>query len=388
MREWCDIAFGDLAEPARGAFSMGPFGSKITKENYVQSGVPVVRGGNLARGIFVDMGFVYIAPEKADELVSANVKSGDLIFTHRGTIGQVSMIPRKSKFPRYVIGSSQVKCRLDESISVPEFYYYWFRSPQGQHSILSHTSTVGVPGIATPLTTIRGLRVPFPPRVEQQAIAEVLGALDDKIALNERIRETVLSLGRSLLEREVRESGAAVKLGDVAELVYGKALPLPDRREGSVPVFGCTGQVGWHDTALTENPYPVVGRKGANAGHVSWMSRPGWIIDTAFYARPMREGMTSEGLYFILDAADIGSLIGDSAVPGVNRNAVLDHRILVPDPGKMTLFARQAHSLLATAEQTTNENRTLADLRDTLLPQLLSGKLRVKDAVRTVEEAV
>ncbi|MFI1759358.1 restriction endonuclease subunit S [Streptomyces sp. NPDC020571] len=235
---------------------------------------------------------------------------------------------------------------------------------------------------------IKDLPVVIPELSEQQAIAEVLGALDDKIALNDQVREVALCLGRSLLDREVQEAGVVVQLRDVADLVYGKALPLPSRREGNVPVFGCTGQVGWHDAPLTDRSYPVIGRKGANAGRVSWMSQPGWVIDTAFYARPVWARLKSEALYFILDAAGIGALIADSAVPGVNRNAALDHKMLMPSPARMEQFARQASTLLASREHAANENRTLADLRDTLLPQLLSGKLRVKDAVRTVEEVV
>ncbi|WP_399194824.1 restriction endonuclease subunit S [Streptomyces sp. WAC 01325] len=311
-------------------------------------------------------------------------QSGDLILTREAPVGEVGMVPQDV---RVCLRQRTVLLRPNPDAVNGKYLLYLLMAPGLQERMHSRGAGSTVPHLN--IKDVRALslgRLPHLP--QQQAIAEVLGALDDKIALNEQIRETALSLGRSLLEKDVQESGAAVKLGDVAELVYGKALPLPVRREGGVPVFGCTGQVGWHDTALTKRPYPVVGRKGANAGHVSWMSRPGWIIDTAFYARPTREDMTSEGLYFILDAAGIGSLIGDSAVPGINRNAVLDHRVFVPNPGRVKLFARQAHSLLAAAEQTTNENRTLADLRDTLLPQLLSGKLRVKDAVRAVEEVV
>jgi type I restriction enzyme S subunit len=269
----------------------------------------------------------------------------------------------------------------------PRFLLYVYLGPVFQQTIAEravHGATVD----RIPLAEFSRWPISVPGISEQRAIAEVLGALDDKIALNERMRETALHLGRSLLEREVRESGVVVRVGDVSDLVYGKALPLPARREGNIPVFGCTGQVGWHDVPLTNSATPVVGRKGVNAGHVSWMPQPGWVIDTAFFARPRREGLTSEALYFLLEAANIGSLIADSAVPGVNRNAALEHKMLMPDATGMERFTRQARSLLALREQQASEIRTLAELRDTLLPQLLSGKLRVKDAVRTVEEVV
>ena len=71
--------------------SMGPFGSDIKTDNFVPRGVPIVRGGNL-RGGFVDDGFVYLSEEKATELKNANAFPGDIVITHRGTLGQVGLI--------------------------------------------------------------------------------------------------------------------------------------------------------------------------------------------------------------------------------------------------------------------------------------------------------
>ncbi|MEU2406810.1 restriction endonuclease subunit S [Streptomyces rubiginosohelvolus] len=234
----------------------------------------------------------------------------------------------------------------------------------------------------------KAFHVCLPGRGEQQAIADVLGALDDKIGLNERMAETSLAIGRSVFRQETQLAGVEATVGDFATFNYGKALPAPLRQPGSVPVFGCTGQVGFHDTALTQSAHPVVGRKGANAGHVSWMPEPGWIIDTAFYAVSKRKEVSNELLYFALDAAGISALIADSAVPGVNRDVALRHKFHMPEFGHMERLSVQAEALLAACQQAARENRTLADLRDTLLPQLITGKLRVKDATRVVEEAV
>lgn len=388
MAEWAFVEYNSLAAEERSAFSMGPFGSKITKDNYVTSGIPVVRGVNLARGVFVDDDFVFITADKADEIMSANVEPGDLIFTHRGTIGQVSMIPRKPRFDRYVIGSSQVKARLDKSKAVPEFYYYWFQSTEGQRSILANASTVGVPGIATPLTSIRKLKVPLPNLSEQQVISTVLGALDDKIVVNERIAETALELARCIYSSFAAGAYTCSELGKLVTLKYGKALRAPDRREGATPVYGCTGQVGWHDTSLTLGPTPVVGRKGANAGCVSWSPKPCWVIDTAFFVEVKAGFLSPEVTFLMLETANLPGFVGDSAVPGINREVV--HRLLVkvPEPETAAEVSERVHPLMARVTQAEQESSTLAALRDTLLPQLMSGKLRVRDAERIVEDAV
>jgi type I restriction enzyme S subunit len=221
----------------------------------------------------------------------------------------------------------------------------------------------------------------------QRAIAEVLGALDDKITANNRLAFNSIELGRSLLQQAIQFQPRDVTVSEFATLLYGKALPEPKRLPGTSPVFGCTGQVGWHNSQLTESQCPVVGRKGANAGHVSWMPKPGWVIDTAFYAQPVISEINMQALYFLLDAAGFKSLLGDSAVPGVNRNTALTHPTRIPGPEQLPRFCEEARELLRVPVQAERENGTLTSLRDTLLPQLVTGKIRVEDAEGIVEDA-
>ncbi|MCQ8832373.1 hypothetical protein [Streptomyces malaysiensis] len=267
----------------------------------------------------------------------------------------------------------------------PKFLCYSINATAGSF-VAAHT--VGAVQQHFNIGSAKGLRLYVPPLAEQCAIAEMLGALDDKAAANDQIEGTGISLGRALLGKELQGATSEVPLGEVADLVYGKALPASQRRQGVTPVFGCTGQVGWHDVPLTAMGCPVVGRKGANAGHVSWMSKPGWVIDTAFYAKPVNSAITNEALYFLLESASIDALTADSAVPGVNRNVALRHRILVPELDALRRFGEWARELLTASVQAETESRTLAELRDTLLPKLISGQIRIKDAERAVEEVV
>ncbi|MFJ5104893.1 restriction endonuclease subunit S [Streptomyces sp. NPDC088554] len=409
---WRETVFGELASSDRSAFSMGPFGSKITKENYIKSGIPVVRGGNLSGGIFLDDDFVYISPEKADDLKSANVEPGDLIFTHRGTIGQVSMIPRNPRYSRYVIGSSQVKCRLDESLSIPEFYYYWFQSHQGQRSILAHVSTVGVPGIATPLTSIRGLKVPCPSRGEQQAIVEVLGALDDKIAANRRIIVTVEDLLQSRfaqcgLDREVVSSADSVMVEEliefnpkvpkphVSEAVYVDmaALPTVSARVTRWGVRSPSGGARFvnGDTVMARITPCLENGKTAfvdfmKSGEIGFGS-------TEFIVMRSRAGIPEHFSYLLarsprFRAHAIASMTGSSGRQRCQVDRVVRFLMNRPKLELLEELRTQCDSSFRMMKSLDAESDSLAELRDTLLPLLISGKLRVKDAVRTVEEAV
>lgn len=147
--EWRVARIEEVAERV----AMGPFGSSIKVETFVSEGVPVISGQHL-HGSRVDdkPGFNFITPEHADKLRNANVRRGDVVLTHRGTIGQVSYIPNTSTYERYVISQSQFFLRPDLNKALPEFLTAYFRSPEGQHKLLANTSQVGVPSIAQPVT--------------------------------------------------------------------------------------------------------------------------------------------------------------------------------------------------------------------------------------------
>lgn len=410
MAEWDFVEYQSLASQDRSAFSMGPFGSKITKENYVPSGIPVVRGVNLARGVFVDDDFVFITQEKADEIMPANVDPGDLIFTHRGTIGQVSMIPRRPRFDRYVIGSSQVKTRLEKSKALPEFYYYWFQSREGQRSILANASTVGVPGIATPLTSIRKLRVPFPPMADQRAIAGVLGALDDKIAVNERVADTALSLADAQFTRTSRGLAFGPDTFGSTATVVGGGTPSTKVEE----YWG--GEIAWTtptDVTALSSPYLFeTGRTITRIGLENCASRlyPAQSIfmtsraTIGAFALPQIPAAVNQGFIVVLPPSEelrwwllhemrsrvdeMISLANGSTFLELSRKNFKAMPIRLPSDEIVTEFSRVVIPLHERAIQAANESRTLAALRDTLLPQLMSGKLRVRDAERIVEDAV
>ncbi|MGJ4909040.1 restriction endonuclease subunit S [Bradyrhizobium sp. HKCCYLS2033] len=155
---WCVVSVGELCSRV----AMGPFGSDIKTDNFVEAGVPVVRGSNLVDG-FVEEAFVFLTEQKADELRNANAFPGNIVITHRGTLGQVGLIPIGSRFPRYVVSQSQMLLAVDMAVATPRYLYEFLRSAFGQHSLLANTSQTGVPAIARPTTSVKAIRIVKPP---------------------------------------------------------------------------------------------------------------------------------------------------------------------------------------------------------------------------------
>ncbi|OPY13835.1 MAG: Type I restriction modification DNA specificity domain protein [Syntrophus sp. PtaB.Bin001] len=294
------------------------------------------------------------------------------------------------------------------------FLYYLF-----DHLELRRTAI----GSAQPLMTQGGLKVVhtvIPPVKVQEAIACILGALDDKIELNRQMNRTLEEMAQTIfkswfvnfdpirakiagqqpprLKPEIAAlfpdafedsvlgkipKGWRIKtIGDVCDLAYGKALKADQRQPGIVPVMGSNGQVGLHNEALVKGPGIVVGRKG-NPGTITWVNSDFFPIDTAFYVVPHGgDDHPLTYLFYALEKLSLANLSADSAVPGLNRNIAYRSEMVIPDRSILELFDKHLMTIRNRQSTIEEESSTLSTIRNTLLPKLISGELRVPDAER------
>jgi type I restriction enzyme S subunit len=226
----------------------------------------------------------------------------------------------------------------------------------------------------------RRMHITLPPLSEQRAIAGILGALDDKIELNRRMNRTLESMARGVFGEMMKDELGRMKvekLGNICEFAYGKALKADGRNTGAIPVYGSNGQIGWHDEHLVKGPGIVVGRKG-NPGIVTWTQNDFFPIDTTFYVVPKKSETSLYWLYYTLISLNLPDLGADSAVPGLNRNIAYMSDVNYPPYDLMNRFDEFAKSLFDKIYANEKESRTLASLRDGLLPRLMRGEVRVK----------
>jgi type I restriction enzyme S subunit len=172
-----------IASSARNAIAGGPFGSDLVSADYVNYGVPVIRGQNMSDQ-WVSGSFAFVTQEKAKSLKVNLARPGDIVFTQRGTLGQVSLVPNEP-FPAYLISQSQMKLSVSRKIADPLFYYYVFTSKEQQDLIRGGTIQTGVPHIN--LGILRDIPVQLPPLPEQRAIAAALGDVDALLGGLERL---------------------------------------------------------------------------------------------------------------------------------------------------------------------------------------------------------
>lgn len=137
----------------------------------------------------------------ADRLRNSNVYPGDVIFTHAGNIGQVSVIPENAKYKRYVVSQRQCYLRCNREVADPAFIAYYFKSREGRHKLLANANSTGVPSIVQPVSYLKSIRIKLPPIEEQRRITAVLSGFDDKIELNNAIIRNLESMAEALYRR-------------------------------------------------------------------------------------------------------------------------------------------------------------------------------------------
>ena len=385
---WPKLNLESLAAKEPYSFVGGPFGSKLTTRDYVESGIPVIRGSNMNNGRYLDMtDFVFVTESKVREDLSSNLaKPGDLVFTQRGTLGQVAIIPSDGIADRYVVSQSQMKLTVDAAKADRLFLYYFFSSREATERIMSFVSSSGVPHIN--LTVLRNFEVPVPPPEEQRKIARILSAYDDLIENNRR-RIQLLEQAARLLYKEwfvhlrfpghehtqiidgVPEGWEKKPLGTIAPLKYGKALKNDDRVPGPFPVYGSSGIVGNHTKALVPGPTIIVGRKG-NVGSVYWSPDDCHPIDTVYF---IESEHCSLFLFYALQQMTFIST--DVTVPGLNRDFAHSRSMLVAEQKTLRLFEETVSPLHQQMQLLKRQNALLTKARDLLLPKLMNGEVAV-----------
>ena len=402
------VPLADLAT-TRGLVG-GPFGSSLGKKDYVASGVPVIRGQNLSGvGRFNDSDFVYVTPEKARGELSRNLAlPGDVVFTQRGTLGQVGVVPT-GLHDLYVVSQSQMRLRVDPIKADPLYIYYCFRSPEMLELIESRAIVTGVPHIN--LAILAELPIPLRPLFEQRAIADVLGALDDKIESEKAKAQMSLGLAESIYLKATVEPARSLPLREAGTWSSGgtPSTTNPMYWNGAIPWISSSSLksffIGTSERSVTEEGV-ANGTRVVPPGTVLFVVR-GMSLKTEFrvgiaqrevafgqdtkaVVPDGRIGSNTLGIALYSSRKEILSLV-DEAGHGTGRlstDLIGSLEIPLPDLADAASLEQALDDLVTCGAQAEAETRVLAELRDALLPKLLSGELALRESGSAASEAV
>jgi len=301
---------------------------------------------------------------------------GDLLLAREAPVGPVVLLPDSA---RVAPGQRTVLLRPDPLTTNSTFLYYSLRSPATQAAlqVKAEGSTVRHLNVSD----IRSFKVRMPPLAEQEAIAEVLGALDDKIAANTALATTAVELARTSYWASVRGPEAVdVRVDSLLQHGAGKYLTKDSYADGGqYVVYGSNSIMGSHSHANTTGPFLVLARIGSNCGSFQWSQRDAWVNNNAS-ALTAIAGIDPYLLRFALDKLDMSAHLAGSGQPFVRIESLLKDVVTIPPTHDAAVLGALIGNVGEFELSLHDENRTLAATRDALLPQLMSGKLRVRDA--------
>ncbi len=412
--EWKHYKMDELIEE----ISMGPFGSDVKKEFYVDNGVPILNGSNLQGFKLQEDSFGYLTKEKADSLKKCNAHRGDIIVTHRGTLGQIVYVPVNSKYDRYVISQSQFRFRCKADLVDVQYLVYYFHTREGQYKILANASQVGVPALARATSTFRLIDIKLPSLKDQRRIASILSSLDRKIELNNKINADLEEMVQAIFKNwfvdfEPFKDGKFVDselgmipegwtvgcLGDMGNIVCGKTPSKSNSNYygGDIPFIKIPDMHGNvfvenSEDRLTEEgslsqikklipPYSLMVSCIATVGLVSINTKPSHTNQQINTVIPHNKS----ALFYLYQhmknneefLKNMGR--GGTTTLNVNTRSFSNIRLLIPSEIALEQFHRVVEGLFKKIELNLHESRALSLLRDTLLPRLMSGELGVPE---------
>jgi type I restriction enzyme S subunit len=338
--------------------------------------------------------------------------------------------------------SHLIRVRINNKLACPLFLFYLFKSSIGRSLIWNITEQgAGQSGIRG--SDLENITFKLPLLKEQKAIAHILGSLDDKIELNRQMNATLEAMAQALFKSwfvdfdpvldnalaagnpipdELQSKAAArlavgdarkplpaeiqalfpssfilteemgwipegwedLNLSSLLEIKYGKDHKALN--EGTIPVYGSGGLMRYVDSALFSGESILIPRKGT-LSNLMYVNETFWTVDTMFYSVPKLEN-TAKFLFYFLKTFDFNSMNVGSAVPSMTTKVLNELKVIKPSAVILEAFEKYLSTLFQKNKNLQNENKYLTNLRDTLLPKLLSGELRIPDAENLAAEVL
>ena len=354
------VLLGDIAEINMGQSPKSEF------YNTEGEGLPFMQGVRTFGRMYPVIDTWCVKPTKI-------ANEGDLLFSVRAPVGDLNFAPARMCIGR---GLASMKSRNNK------FLYYLLEANKDR---LISSQTGSVFGSVN-ATILKNFKVTVPESIEEQdEMTNILWTIDKKIELNRKMNETLEQMGQALFRHYFIDNPEAEKWEDdyintQVDIKYGKNLPTKNLKDEGYPVFGGNGQIGYYEKYIYERPMVLVACRGAASGDIN-ISKPKSFVTNNSLALEIRSdsNFTFEYLRFYSYCRKNGyhEFVSGSAQPQITVESLSKCRIPIPSRESIGSFTEQARHLVERMLANEEQIQTLTTLRDTLLPRLISGKVKV-----------
>lgn len=269
----------------------------------------------------------------------------------------------------YVIESS------DENKVYTKYLYYALKT------CLLHFKQISQ-GSATKFLTakiLNSFELPIPEIEIQKKIAGTLGNLDKKIKTNEAINENLADQAQAIYQQffliEADPNWPFGHLSDLINVKYGK--DHKKLADGVYPVYGSGGIMRYVERPLYEKESVLIPRKGT-LNNVMYVNQPFWSVDTMFYTE-MKQTNVAKFVYHFVKSKDLASMNAGSAVPSMTTAILNALELRIPSAEALLQFENSVAPMYEMMKKNEDQSRKLTELRDALLPKLMSSEIDVSD---------
>jgi len=435
----CDFRVARLSElcMTNAGIQTGPFGSQLHQEDYVTVGTPIITVEHLGENRVLHNDLPRVSDYDSKRLSKYSLRKGDIVFSRVGSVDRRALVQETED--GWLFSGRCLRVRPDPAHIDPAYLSYFFGLPSFKEHIRSIAVGATMPSLNTQI--LSDVVIYLPSLSEQRAIAHFLGTLDDKIELNRRMNETLEAMARSIFKSwfvdfdpvrakaEGRNPGLPKEIADLFPDSFEDSVLGEIPKGWRVGRFSDVAEVVRDQDNPLESPYTVFSHYSIPAFDEGYMpkSEKGekikslkfcvpaevvllsklnpeiervWLVDvrpddraicsTEFLVLRARSPFTKTYVYCLARSPLFRQQI-EGLVTGTSKShqraqadSVLNLVVVIPPATVLEMFERFGAGLLTRTLGCRRESRTLAALRDTLLPKLISGELRVKDAERFV----
>ena len=293
----------------------------------------------------------------------------------------------KEVLPNMLVSTGFVVITVDKAVADSDFLYYYLTQNDivdGLHAI-GEQSVSAYPSIKP--SDIESLEMMLPPLEEQREIGHILRVLDDKIANNTAINHHLEQIAQAIWSERFGNCEPNGSLGDIIELFDFKRVPLSgnqrDKMEKIYPYYGAATLMDYVEDYLFDGIYLLLGEDGTVIDDLGFPTLQYvwgkfWVNNHAHILQG-KNGFTVESLYTLLKQTSVTSIVTGAVQPKINQANLKALAVVVPPADEMAEFNALIEPLFAQIRANRDESANLAELRDTLLPRLMSGELSVAD---------
>lgn len=311
--------------------------------------------------------------EKAKDYI---LKPNDIVFARTGaSTGRNYFYDGTDGI--FVYAGFLIKFSIDSNKVNPKYIKYYCQSRRYKDWINSFNTGSTRGNINA--QTLGKMPVPLIDRDKQDALVSILSALDDKIELNNAINNNLEQQAQAVYTSLfISNPNSEWKIGQLSDLVavkYGK--DHKKLKDGIYPVYGSGGIMRYVERPLYTGESVLIPRKGT-LNNVIYVNGAFWSVDTMFYTEMLRPNV-AKFVYHFVKSKDLASLNAGSAVPSMTTNILNAMQLRIPDDETLQQFENVVSPMYTAMQENDKQSTSLASLRDTLLPKLMSGELDVSD---------